>query len=41
MVDEARNFGAESLERVIFVVYGSEAYEAFSSALSSPLPEGS
>ena len=31
MVDEARIFPAESLERVIFAVYGSEAYEAFSS----------
>jgi O-acetyl-ADP-ribose deacetylase (regulator of RNase III) len=41
MVEEARIFPAESLERVIFAVYGSEAYEAFSSALSSPLPDGS
>ena len=41
MVEEARNFGAESLEHVIFAVYGSEAYEAFSSELSSPLPDGS
>jgi O-acetyl-ADP-ribose deacetylase (regulator of RNase III) len=36
MVDEARIFPAESLEHVIFAVYGSEAHEAFSSALSSP-----
>ena len=36
MVEEARIFPAESLEHVIFGVYGSEAYEAFSSALSSP-----
>lgn len=36
MVEEARIFPAESLEHVIFAVYGSEAYEAFSSALSSP-----
>ena len=41
MVEEARIFAGESLERVIFAVFGSEAYEAFSSALSSPLPEGS
>jgi O-acetyl-ADP-ribose deacetylase len=41
MVDEARIFPAESLELAIFAVYGSEAYEAFSSALSSPLPDGS
>jgi O-acetyl-ADP-ribose deacetylase (regulator of RNase III) len=36
MVEEARIFPAESLEHVIFAVYGSEAYEAFSSELSSP-----
>jgi len=36
MVEEARIFPAESLEHVIFAVYGSEAYDAFSSALSSP-----
>ena len=41
MVEEARIFPAESLELVIFAVYGSEAYEAFSSELSSPLPDGS
>jgi O-acetyl-ADP-ribose deacetylase (regulator of RNase III) len=41
MVEEARIFPAESLEHVIFAVYGSEAYDAFSSALSSPLPDGS
>jgi O-acetyl-ADP-ribose deacetylase (regulator of RNase III) len=41
MVEEARIFPAESLEQVIFAVYGSEAYDAFSSALSSPLPDGS
>jgi O-acetyl-ADP-ribose deacetylase len=41
MVEEARIFAAQSLERVLFAVYGSEAYEAFSSALSSPEPEGS
>ena len=41
MVEEARIFPAQSLELVIFAVYGSEAYEAFSSELSSPLPDGS
>jgi O-acetyl-ADP-ribose deacetylase len=41
MVEEARIFPATSLEHVIFAVYGSEAYEAFSSALSSPAPDGS
>jgi O-acetyl-ADP-ribose deacetylase len=41
MVEEARIYPARTLERVIFAVYGSEAYEAFSSALSSPLPDGS
>jgi O-acetyl-ADP-ribose deacetylase (regulator of RNase III) len=41
MVDEARIFPAQTLEHVIFAVYGSEAYEAFSSELSSPEPEGS
>jgi O-acetyl-ADP-ribose deacetylase (regulator of RNase III) len=41
MVAEARLYPAESLELVILAVYGSEAYEAFSSALSSPDPDGS
>lgn len=41
MVDESRRFEPRSLERVIFAVYGAEAYDAFSSALSSPLPDGS
>src|SRR5262249_34348584 len=41
MVEEARVFPEQTLERVIFAVYGSEAYEAFSSALSSPDPDGS
>ncbi len=41
MVAEARIFPARSLERVIFAVYGRDAYEAFSSALSSPEPAGS
>ena len=41
MVGEARSFEPSSLERVIFAVFGGEAYEAFSSELSSPLPDGS
>ena len=41
MVEEARTFEPHSLERAIFAVFGREAYEAFSSELSSPLPEGS
>jgi O-acetyl-ADP-ribose deacetylase (regulator of RNase III) len=41
MVEEARSFEPRSLERVIFAVFGGEAYDAFSSALSSPRPEGS
>jgi O-acetyl-ADP-ribose deacetylase (regulator of RNase III) len=41
MVDEARAFGPVTLERVIFAVFGREAYEEFSSAISSPEPEGS
>lgn len=41
MVEEARSFESQTLERVIFAVFGGEAYEAFSSALSSPLPDGS
>ena len=41
MVEEARSFEPRSLERVIFAVFGSEAYDAFSSALSSPAPDGS
>jgi O-acetyl-ADP-ribose deacetylase (regulator of RNase III) len=41
MVAEARIFPARSLERLIFAVYGGKAYDAFSSALSSPEPEGS
>jgi len=41
MVEETRSFAPQLLERVIFAVFGGEAYEAFSSALSSPLPEGS
>jgi len=41
MVDEARSFEPGSLERVIFAVFGCEAYEAFSSAVSSPFPDSS
>jgi O-acetyl-ADP-ribose deacetylase len=41
MVGEARSFEPRSLERVIFAVFGGEAYDAFSSALSSPEPDGS
>jgi O-acetyl-ADP-ribose deacetylase (regulator of RNase III) len=41
MVEEARIYPARTLELVIFAVYGSEAYEAFSSVLSSPAPDGS
>jgi O-acetyl-ADP-ribose deacetylase len=41
MVGEARSFGPQSLGRVIFAVFGRDAYDAFSSALSSPEPDGS
>jgi O-acetyl-ADP-ribose deacetylase len=41
MIEEARSFEPGSLERIIFAVLGSDAYDAFSSALSSPLPDGS
>jgi O-acetyl-ADP-ribose deacetylase (regulator of RNase III) len=41
MVEEARSFEPASLERVIFAVFGDEAYDAFSSVVSSPLPDGS
>jgi len=40
MVGEARNFEPRSLELVIFAVFGRDAYDAFSSELSSPLPDG-
>jgi O-acetyl-ADP-ribose deacetylase len=33
MVDEARRFEPASLERVVFAVFGSSSYDAFSSAL--------
>ena len=41
MVGEARSFESQCLERVIFAVFGREAYDAFSSELSSPEPDGS
>jgi O-acetyl-ADP-ribose deacetylase len=40
MVEEARSFEPGSLELVIFAVYGGDAYDSFSSELSSPLPDG-
>jgi O-acetyl-ADP-ribose deacetylase len=41
MIEEARIFPAQTLERVSFAVLGGEAYDAFSSELSSPEPDGS
>jgi O-acetyl-ADP-ribose deacetylase (regulator of RNase III) len=41
MVGETRSFEPRSLERVIFAVFGRDAYDVFSSALSSPEPDGS
>jgi O-acetyl-ADP-ribose deacetylase (regulator of RNase III) len=41
MIDQARRFEPRSLELVIFAVFGADAYEAFSSELSSPEPDGS
>jgi O-acetyl-ADP-ribose deacetylase (regulator of RNase III) len=41
MVEDARDFEPMTLERVIFAVFGRESYEEFSSAVSSPEPEGS
>jgi O-acetyl-ADP-ribose deacetylase (regulator of RNase III) len=41
MVGAARSFEPRELERVIFAVFGGEAYDAFSSVLSSPEPDGS
>jgi O-acetyl-ADP-ribose deacetylase len=41
MVEEARSFEPTALERVIFAVFGAAAYDAFSSELSSPFPDGS
>ncbi|MFL5942578.1 MAG: macro domain-containing protein [Gaiellaceae bacterium] len=38
MVEESRGFQPGSLERVVFAVFGADAYEAFSSELSSPEP---
>jgi O-acetyl-ADP-ribose deacetylase len=41
MVGQARGFEARTLERVIFAVFGRKAYDVFSSAVSSPEPDGS
>jgi O-acetyl-ADP-ribose deacetylase (regulator of RNase III) len=41
MVEEARSFEPRTLAHVIFAVFGRGAYEAFSSAVSLPLPDGS
>jgi O-acetyl-ADP-ribose deacetylase (regulator of RNase III) len=41
MVEEARSHEPRSLEHVILAVFGGDAYDAFSSALSSPDPDGS
>jgi O-acetyl-ADP-ribose deacetylase (regulator of RNase III) len=41
MVDQARGFEPGSLELVVFAVFGAAAYDAFSSALSSPDSDGS
>jgi O-acetyl-ADP-ribose deacetylase (regulator of RNase III) len=41
MEEEARSFEPRALELVIFAVFGRDAYEAFSSELSSPEPDGS
>lgn len=41
MVEGARGFAPRSLEFVIFAVFGPVAYDAFSSELSSPAPDGS
>jgi O-acetyl-ADP-ribose deacetylase (regulator of RNase III) len=40
MVEEARAFEGTTLRRVIFAVFGAEAYGSFSSAVSSPEPDG-
>jgi O-acetyl-ADP-ribose deacetylase len=41
MVADARSYEPRSLELVIFAVFGRDAYDAFSSELSSPEPDGS
>ena len=41
MVEVARAYEPGTLELVIFAVFGADAYEAFSSELSSPDPDGS
>jgi O-acetyl-ADP-ribose deacetylase len=40
MVGEARSFEGVSLGRVVFAVLGADAYDSFSSAVSSPDPDG-
>jgi O-acetyl-ADP-ribose deacetylase (regulator of RNase III) len=39
MIEEVRRFEPQSLERVIFAVFGRDAYDAFSSAVSSSAPD--
>src|SRR5262249_53637345 len=41
MVAQARTFEPGSPRPLIFAVFGGDAYDAFSSALSSPFPDGS
>ncbi|HJQ51328.1 MAG TPA: macro domain-containing protein [Gaiellaceae bacterium] len=41
MAGETRSFEPQTLEHVIFAVFGRDAYDTFSSALSSPEPDGS
>src|SRR6476619_1913609 len=41
MVAEAGSFEPRSVELVIFAVFGRDAYDPFSSAVSSPLSDGS
>ena len=41
IVEVARKFEPRALELVFFAVFGGEAYDAFSSAVSSPEPDGS
>jgi O-acetyl-ADP-ribose deacetylase (regulator of RNase III) len=38
MVEEVRSFEPQSLERVIFAVFGRDAYKAFSAAVASLAP---
>jgi O-acetyl-ADP-ribose deacetylase (regulator of RNase III) len=41
MVEETRRFEPRALGLVIFAVFGRDAYESFSSAVSSPSPDAS